>query len=89
MIPTISMLKIQELPGAMPLDSHRGTTLGSHGLSWTTWPALPPPNTPSGSGLISMLRTGHKNVQILVDSWKSPFPTEKHIVGPLRLLEIN
>ena len=46
------MLKIQELPGDMPLEPHCGTAPGSRGARSATIEGLPPPppvNTPSGS----------------------------------------
>ena len=46
MIPPISMLKIQELSGAMPLDSHRGSAPGSRGLRSAAIEVLPPPQVP-------------------------------------------
>ena len=50
MIPPISMLKIQELPGAMPLDPHRYSGPGSRSPRSAAIEGLPPASTPSGSG---------------------------------------
>ena len=53
MIPPISMLKIQELPGAMLLDPHRGSaprTRGPHSAAIEGFPPPPPATAPSGSG---------------------------------------
>ena len=44
------MLKIQELPGAMPLDPHWRSAPGSQGTRSAAIEGLPPPaNAPSGS----------------------------------------
>ena len=39
----MSMLKIQEFPGAMPLDPHRGTVPGSRSPRSAATEGLPPP----------------------------------------------
>ena len=46
MIPPISMLKIQELSGAMPLDPHRGSAPGSCGPCSAAIEGLPPAQAP-------------------------------------------
>ena len=52
MISPYSMLKIQELPGAKPLEPHRGSGLDTAARVGALFEGMPPPppaNTPSGS----------------------------------------
>ena len=51
MILPISMLKIQELPGDMPLDPHRGSAPGSRSPRLAAIEGLPPPPPPPASTL--------------------------------------